>query len=187
MSGFTSRTPLFAACAMILASSLAAQSQQRLSIQGSGAVLFATRKDPDYQSKTRLGFEVQARYTFARFSLGAGYQRSTVFAFADNPLTLALSFGFVEPRLVIAASSGVAWYLAGRIGAGKIVCSTSGDCPEQKVRVGFGGGSGLLFRLNRRLSADLGGQFFQAPALSGSSGNVSSGYAMLRAGLGLGL
>jgi opacity protein-like surface antigen len=186
MSGLTSRTLLCAACAMTLASSLAAQSQQRLSLQGSGAILFATRKDPDFESKTRLGFELQARYTFGRFSLGAGYQRSTVFAFTDNPLTLALSFGFVEPRLVLVTRSGVAWYLAGRIGAGKIVCSTSG-CAEQKLRLGFGGGSGLLFRLSRRLSADLGGQFFQAPALSGPSGNVSSGYAMLRAGLGLGL
>jgi len=169
------------------ASVLAAQSAQKFSIQGSGAVLFATRKDPTYDSKTRLGFEGQARYTFGRFSLGAGYQRSTVFAFTDNPLTLALSFFFVEPRFVAAAGSGVAFYLAGRAGAGKIVCSTSGDCPPQDYRVGFGGGGGLLFRLNNRLSADLGGQFFQAPALSGPSGTVSSGYAMIRAGLSLGL
>jgi hypothetical protein len=181
------RTTLIAAACLVFASGAAAQSQQRFSLQGSGAVLFATRKDPDYDSKTRLGFEAQARYTFGRFSLGAGYQRSTVFAFPDNPLTLALSFGFVEPRVVLAAGSGVAWYLAGRVGAGEIVCSTRGDCPDQQIRVGYGGGTGLLFRLSRRLSADLGAQFFQAPALSGPAGSVSSGYAMLRAGLGLGL
>ena len=164
-----------------------AQSAQRFSLQASGAVLFATHQDPNYESKTRLGFEGQARYTFGRFSLGAGYQRSTVFAFPDNPLTLALSFGFIEPRYVAVAGSGVAFYVAGRAGVGKILCSTAGDCPEQKIRLGFGGGGGLLFRLSSRVSADLGGQFFQAPALSGPSGNVSSGYAMIRAGLGLGL
>ncbi|HEV8151148.1 MAG TPA: hypothetical protein VGP61_13275 [Gemmatimonadales bacterium] len=187
MSGLPGRIFVIAGCFGTLTQSAPAQSLQKLSLQGSGAVLFATRKDPNYDSKTRLGFEAQARYTFARFSLGAGYQRSTVFAFADNPLTLALSFAFVEPRVVLMAGSGVAWYLAGRVGAGEIVCSTRGDCPDQKIRLGFGGGTGALFRLSRRLSADLGGQFFQAPALSGPSGSVSSGYAMLRAGLGIGL
>lgn len=177
---------VLAAC-LVTARDGTAQSAQRFSLQGSGAVLFATRQDPDYDSKRRLGFEAQARYTFGRLSFGAGYQRSTVFAFPDNPLTLALSFGFVEPRYVAAAGGGLAFYLAGRVGAGKIVCSISGDCPDQKIRPGFGGGGGLLFRLSNRLSADLGAQFFQAPALSGPNGNVSSGYAMIRAGLGFGL
>lgn len=174
-------------CLAGFASGSAAQSAQKLSIQGSGAVLFATRKDPTYDSKIRLGYEGQARYTFGRFSLGAGYQRSTVFAFTNNPLTLALSFVFLEPRYVAAAGSGVALYLAGRAGAGKIVCSTSGECPPQDYQLGFGGGGGLLFRLSNRVSADLGGQFFQAPALSGPSGKFSSGYAMVRGGLSLGL
>ncbi|HEV8597976.1 MAG TPA: hypothetical protein VGQ69_01295 [Gemmatimonadales bacterium] len=171
----------------LLTGAAAAQSAQRFSVQASGAVLFATRADPLYDSKTRLGFEGQARYTFGRFSLGAGYQRSTVFAFVNNPLTMALSFGFVEPRYVALASGGMAIYLAGRIGAGKIVCSISSDCPPQETKLGFGGGGGLLFRLSSRLSADLGAQFFQAPALSSSTSSLSSGYAMLRAGFGLGL
>ena len=84
--------PLIAALAA-LAPGLAAQSLQRLSLQASGAALFATKKDPDFESKTRLGFEGQARYTFGRFSLGAGYQRSTVFAFTGNSLRMALSLG----------------------------------------------------------------------------------------------
>lgn len=187
MSVLFRRGLLFVACLAVPASRVSAQSAQKFSLQGSGAVLFATRKDPTYDSKIRLGYEGQARYTFGRFSLGAGYQRSTVFAFTDNPLTLALSFVFVEPRYVVVAGSGVAFYLAGRVGAGKIVCSTSGDCPPQDYRLGFGGGGGLLFRLSTRISADLGGQFFQAPALSGPSGKVSSGYAMVRAGLSVGL
>lgn len=155
-----------------------AQSQQRFSLQGSGAVLFATRKDPQgFESKTRLGFEAQARYTFSRFSLGVGYQRSTVFT--SPALNLSLSLGFIEPRLVVAAGGSVAFYLAGRAGIGKLVCSEA--CNASKTNKVFGGGGGLLFRLGRRVSADLGGQYFQM------SGDLSSGYVMARAGLGLGL
>ncbi len=159
----------------------AAQSQsvQRLSLQGSGAALFATKNDPDFDSKTGLGYEVQARYTFSRFSLGAGYQRSTVFSSPTLDLTLALSLGFIEPRYVVAAGSTVAVYLAGRLGAGKLVCSE--QCQAQETNLSYGGGGGLLFKLSRRLSADLGAQYFQV------SGDLSTGYAMLRAGLGIGL
>src|SRR5688572_31862038 len=59
-----------------LSGSAASQSLQRLSLQGSGAALFPTTEDPNFESETRLGYEVQARYTFSRFSIGAGYQRS---------------------------------------------------------------------------------------------------------------
>jgi len=159
----------------------AGQSLQRLSLQGSGAVLFPTASDPDFDSKTRLGFEGQLRYTFGRFSLGAGYQRSTVLAFVGNPLTLALSLVFVEPRYVAAAGHGIGFYLAGRLGVGKLICSESGECAPQENSFSYGGGTGLLFRLNRRFSLDLGGQYF------GVSRGVSSGYAMARAGLGVGL
>jgi len=162
-------------------SSAMAQSLQRFSLQGSGAVLFATTKDQNYESKRRLGFEAQARYTFGRFSLGAGYQRSTVFAFVNNPLTIALSFGFVEPRFVLTAKGGVGFYLAGRLGAGKLVCSQSGVCNLDKTAVGYGGGGGLLFRFSRRLTGDLGTQYFQI------RGDLPSRFAMVRAGLGLGL
>lgn len=157
----------------------AAQSAQRLSIQGSGAMLFASRKDENFESNTRLGFEGQLRYTFSRFSLGVGYQRSTVFTSPQFDLNLTLSLGFVEPRLVVAASRSVAFYVAGRAGLGKLVCSEA--CLAKKTNKVFGGGGGLLFRLGRRVSADLGGQYFQM------SGDLSSGYAMARAGIGLGL
>lgn len=156
-----------------------AQSVQRFSLQGSGAALFATKTDPNFDSKTGLGFEVQARYTFSRFSIGAGYQRSTVFSSPTLDLNLALSLGFIEPRYVIAAGSTVALYLAGRLGVGKLVCSEA--CQAQDTNLSYGGGGGLLFKLSRRLSADLGAQYFQV------SGDLSSGYAMVRAGLGIGL
>lgn len=163
------------------APALAAQSLQRLSLQGSGAALFATKRDPNFESKTRLGYEGQLRYTFGRFSLGAGFQRSTVFAFNNNSLSMALMLGFVEPRVVLGASGGVAFYLAGRAGVGKLVCSESGQCDTGGTNASYGGGGGLLLRLSRRLSGDLGAQYFQV------SGKLSSGYTMIRAGLGVGL
>ncbi|HEU5218112.1 MAG TPA: hypothetical protein VFU23_05600 [Gemmatimonadales bacterium] len=163
------------------AANAAAQSLQRFSLQASGAALFATKKDPNFDSKTRLGFEGQARYTFGRFSLGAGYQRSTVFAFTGNDLKLALSLGFVEPRYVVAVGGGVALYAAGRIGVGKLICSQSGQCATGGTNVAYGGGGGLLFRLNQRLSADAGAQYFQV------DGTLSSGYAMARLGISVGL
>jgi len=172
---------LLLAALVSLAPPGAAQSLQRLSLQASGAALFPTNEDPIFESKTRLGFEGQVRYTFGRFSLGAGYQRSTVFAFTNSSLTMALSLGFIEPRYVVAAGRGVAFYLAGRVGAGKLVCSRSGECNAGGTNATYGGGGGLLFRLSQRFSADLGGQYFQV------SGDLSSGYAMARVGLGVGL
>ncbi len=78
------------------------------------------------------------------------------------------------------ASSPVAVYLAGRVGVGKLVCS--GGCViSQTTNVTLGGGGGLLFKLSHRLSADLGAQYFRV------TGDLASGYAMLRAGLGIGL
>lgn len=156
-----------------------AQALQKLSVQGSGAVLFATRKDPDFDSKTRLGFEGQLRYTISRFSIGAGYQRATVFEIPNNGGRFDLSQGFVEPRFVVAAGGGVALYLAGRLGVGKLSCTT--NCIVGATNTTYGGGAGLLFRLTKRVSADLGGQFFQV------SGSLSSGYALARLGLGVGL
>jgi len=161
------------------ASRAAAQSLQRFSLQGSGAVLFATRNDPNFESKTRLGFEAQARYTFSRFSLGAGYQRSEVFS--SPQLSLTISLGFVEPRLVVAANNTLALYLAGRAGLGKLLCKPSESCNATKTNKVYGGGTGVLIKLGRRVSGDLGAQFFQM------SGDLSSGYAMARAGLSIGL
>ncbi len=177
-----SRVPGFVLLVSALATPAAAQSLQRLSVQGSGAVLFSTQKDPAFESRTRIGWEGQLRYTFGRFSLGAGYQRSTVFAFTEGspPPTLQLSFGFIEPRYVVSASRLIAVYLAGRVGAGKLV-SGSQDFNVGDTSVGYGGGGGFLIRLSSRLSADLGGQYFEV------RGDLPSRYAMVRAGLGLGL
>jgi len=163
------------------ASSAPAQSLQRLSVQGSGAVLFARESDPSFENQTRIGYEAQLRYTASRLSLGAGYQRSTVSKFTADGVdfTAALSLGFLEPRYVILAGNAAALYGAGRLGYGSLVCSE--ECGGNDAYLTYGGGGGILFRLSSRMALDLGAQYFVV------SDTFDSGYAMLRLGLGLGL
>lgn len=158
---------------------LQAQARQRLSLQGSGAVLFPTTDDPTFESDTRLGWEAQVRYTFSRFSLGLGYQRSRVFTSSNPDFDLTLSLVFLEPRYVVAAGSTVAFYLAGRVGFGDFVCSE--QCNAESSKITVGGGGGLLIKLTSRFSLDLGGQWFQVDDRRNSS------YGMARAGLSVGL
>jgi hypothetical protein len=155
-----------------------AQSRQNLSAQVSGSMLFATGKDAEFDPGTPLGYEAQLRYTFSRFSLGAGYERSQSFPFPGSNLRLELSFGFVEPRIVLAVGSRVAGYAAARIGMGKLVCT--GNCPILSLKATYGMGGGLLIRLNRRVSADAGGQLFRV------SGEFPRGFVMARTGLSIG-
>jgi hypothetical protein len=158
-----------------------AQSLQRLSVQGSGAVLFPSSDDPFFESDTRIGYEGQLRYTLNRLSVGAGYQRSTVYKFSADGVdfSAALSLGFVEPRYVALAGNAAALYLAGRLGYGTLVCSE--ECNANDAYLTYGGGGGILVRLTSRMALDLGGQYFVA------NDTFDSGYAMLRVGLGIGL
>ncbi|MFN2317562.1 MAG: hypothetical protein ABR551_04880 [Gemmatimonadales bacterium] len=162
-------------------SRLDAQSLQRLSVQGSGALLFPSSDDPFFESDTRIGYEGQLRYTISRLSIGAGYQRSTVYKFSADGVdfSAALSLGFLEPRYVVAASNAAALYVAGRLGYGSLVCSEA--CNANDAYLTYGGGGGVLVRLNQRMALDLGGQYFVA------NDTFDSGYAMLRIGLGIGL
>ena len=95
-----------------------AQSQQRWSVQGSGALVFPTADESDFENSTRLGWEAQVRYTFSRFSLGGGYQTlDGVPVRATRAISPpAVSVFFLEPRYVLLAGSRAAVYLAGRIG-----------------------------------------------------------------------
>lgn len=162
-------------------SRLDAQSLQRLSVQGSGAVLFPSRDDPFVENDTRIGYEGQLRYTINRLSIGAGYQRSTVYKFSADGVdfSAALSLGFLEPRYVVAASNAAALYVAGRLGYGSLVCSEA--CNANDAYLTYGGGGGVLLRLTQRMALDLGGQYFIA------NDTFDSGYAMVRIGLGIGL
>jgi len=173
------RTGLAAlALCLLLVIPAAGQSAFPLSVQGSGAVLFPGSGDPQFESHTRLGWEVQARYTFSRFSLGAGYQRSTVYRLRQFAFTAALSLGFLEPRYVVASGGGFGGYLAGRLGLGKLTCNE--ECID-KTYATYGGGGGVLVRVSRRLALDLGVQYFQV------SDTFDSGYLMARTGFSLGL
>ena len=163
---------------LLTARSAAGQSAFPISLQGSGAVLFPESSDPAFESQTRLGWEVQARYTFSRFSLGVGFQRSTVYRLRQFDFTAALSLGFLEPRYVLLSGGGLGGYVAGRVGLGKLSCN--GQCIE-KTYATYGGGGGVLVRVNRRLALDLGVQYFKL------SDTFDSGYLMARTGFSLGL
>ncbi len=167
------------AALLALAAPARAQSLQHWSVQGSAAVIAPVSLPEGLDSDIGLGFDAQLRYTFSRWSLGAGYQRSDVYRATASDLTIALSLGFLEPRYVAFASTPVAGYLAGRFGAGQLVCSR--DRCDNDWHVVAGGGGGLLFKLSNRLSLDLGGQYFVVTDAS------SSDFATARLGLGVGL
>lgn len=167
---------------------LVGQSLQRLSVQVSGALVFPTSEVTDFDYSTRLGWEGQLRYTFSRFSLGAGYQRSTVYKVETPSLSGAVSVGFVEPRYVVGASSRLALYLAGRAGVGSLVCDPP-DCADQSLEVVLGGGGGVLVQASQRLAVDLGVQFFTTRFTRSdvTGAKARTGYVLARVGLSIGL
>jgi opacity protein-like surface antigen len=154
---------------------LAAQSLQRLSLEVSGAGNFATDGNPYFDPQSRPAFEVQGRYTFSRFSLGAGGE----FQSPQNNLHQLRASAFVEPRMIVAVGTGRAFYIAARLGEGRFICTTR--CTDEDMHFTYGAGAGLLLRLNARVAADLGLEYFRVIQRS------SSGYALLRAGLSAGL
>lgn len=167
--------------ALLAPALLEGQSAQRLSVQGSGALLFPSQDDPAFENQTRLGYEAQLRYTASRLSVGAGYQRSTVYRLeADGAdFTAALSLAFLEPRYVAAANDRLALYVAGRLGYGTLICSEA--CNANDSYLTYGGGGGVLVRVAGRTALDLGAQYFVA------NDTFDSGYTMLRLGLSIGL
>lgn len=169
------------ALALLAPTTVLAQSAQRLSVQGSGALLFGSRLEGAFQGKTRLGYEAQLRYTASRLSVGAGYQRSTVYSFRadDVEFSAALSLGFLEPRYVVTAGDRAAAYLAGRLGYGTLVCSEA--CNASDGYITYGGGGGILVRIGSRSAVDIGGQYFS------SNDTFASGYLLIRLGLSVGL
>jgi hypothetical protein len=170
-----------------LAPSTQAQSLQRFGIQGSGAIVVPGADDPNFDHSTRLGWEAQFRYTISRLSVGAGYQRSTVFKVQGGGFSAAFSVVFVEPRYVATAGSKAAFYLAGRGGVGKLVCSPEPDCAPQEWGAVGGGGGGVLILVSRRTAIDLGAQFFTASYDTEGQTSRRAGYLLARLGLSVGL
>jgi opacity protein-like surface antigen len=175
---------LAAAALAVIPAEAGAQSRQRWSLQGSGEWVFPTKNyGAVLQSNTTLGWELQGRYTFGRFSLGGGYQRCTVFKADAIDLTGTMSVGFLEPRYVIAVLGGrVAPYLALRGGYGALLIR-----PTPRVTTNsftYGAGAGLLIAVAPRIALDLGGQYFVAD-FGGSGG--TAGYYLARLGVAIGL
>lgn len=177
-----------AGLAVMLCSTVAeAQSRQPFSIQASGALVFPEDDYPGLESGTRLGWEVQGRYTFGRFSVGAGYQRSRVFQSDPSigDITATLSLGFVEPRYVLGVIGQLAApYVAARIGYGALLVRDPDNSAARSTTGSFtyGGGLGVLFKVASDVSIDVGGQYFRADFDRGSSG-----YFLARLGLSVGL
>jgi hypothetical protein len=164
-----------------------AQSAQKLSVQGSGALVFPTATSSDFTTDTKLGWEAQLRYTFSRFSLGAGYQRAVVFKLPSEG-SGSVSVLFAEPRYVVTAASTVAFYIAGRVGLGQLICNPEADCAPQSAGLALGGGGGLLFKLSSRVSFDLGAQYFSTEYDNAPTyGTTRTGFVLARLGVSIGL
>lgn len=145
------------------ASSLAAQSAQRWSIQISGIGVGGGGEAFGGVS-TGWGGEAQFRYTPSSFSLGLGFQYSS-HDYNDETLTQTVPvkyYGpFLEPRYVIDVhSSRFAPYLSARLAW----LTQSADFQEfAGTAKGSGfqanGGGGVLVRLSTRINLDLGATF----------------------------
>lgn len=176
--------PAIAVLIALPVAGLAAQSSQRVSLQASGEWISPT-KDYGFSlpASSTVGWEVQARFTTGRFSLGAGYQRSTVFKSADADLTGTLSLGFVEPRIVVVVlGQRIAPYIAGRAGYGSLLIPQRPSAQETIWT--YGGGAGVLIAVVPRVALDLGGQYFVTEFTS-RGGNA--GYWLARLGVAVGL
>jgi opacity protein-like surface antigen len=146
------------------ATAAAAQSRQSWSLQVSGEA-------------------VLARYTFGRFSVGGGYQRTVVFKSAAAALTGTLSVGFIEPRYVVAVvGDRLAPYLAARVGYGALLIRDTPSVTQNSFT--YGAGLGVLVAVVPHVAIDLGGQYFVAD-FGGNGG--TAGYFLVRAGLAVGL
>jgi hypothetical protein len=174
------RVALVLALLVLAARPAAGQSRQYFSIQASGAWILPAEEPAGFESDVRLGYDVQVRYTPSRFSVGIGYQRSTILTSSDLDVSAALEVAFIEPRYVFWASGAAATYIAGRAGAGRYVCDPD-RCSDATNAVA-GGGLGLLFKLGGPFALDLGGQYFAV-----FEEDVRSDYFTVRLGLGVGL
>ena len=172
------------AAALVVVPVAVAQSRQPWSLQASGEWAFPTKDYGDVlTSGSTLGWELQVRHTFSRFSLGAGYQRTTVFKSDVADLTGTLSLGFVEPRYVVAVlGERAAPYVAARVGYGALLIRETPRVTENSFT--YGAGLGVMVALAPRISIDVGGQYFLAD-FGGSGG--TAGYWLARLGLAAGL
>jgi hypothetical protein len=173
---------------LLWAAPLTAQSRELVSIQVSGELVFPTENYGVLEKSVTLGWEAQARLTFGRFSVGAGYQRSTVFKSnaSAGDITATLSVGFVEPRYVVGVFGNLAApYVAARLGYGSLLIRSPNDLVRSTENSFiYGGGAGVIFQVAQRVGIDVGAQYFVAD-FTGNQG--SAGYFLTRLGVSVGL
>jgi hypothetical protein len=159
----------FAACALaIIPRGGAAQTAQKISIQGSGlfAGLFGTAFD---EIKDGIGGELQIRYTPGKWSFGGGLQY-TVHNFSDDVKDVfpkaKLAGVFFEPRRVFdAGSERYAPYLSARLAFSQMNIELEQQYKDAGLTVGkptgptINGGGGVLIRLNGRTNIDVGATY----------------------------
>lgn len=166
----------------------AAQSRELVSVQVSGELVFPTEEYGVLEKSVTLGWEAQARFTFGRFSVGTGYQRSTVFKSdaSVGDITATLSVGFVEPRYVLGVFGNLAApYLAARLGYGGLLIRSANDVVSStEESFIYGGGLGVIFQVATRVGIDVGAQYFVADFTGGQG---SAGYFLTRVGVSIGL
>lgn len=198
------RTALLLAVGLLFpAASLAAQSAQPISLQGSLLAAGFGGKAFEDQGVTfgpGAGMEAQVRYNPSAFSIGVGLQYTihpvdADFLTGDATATLDFAGIFVEPRYVIfVGSERAAPYVSARIM--RLVSTLRlnnlpllGDVTDTADAWGFNVGGGILIRATSQINLDLGltlgGIAFDYgdPAVENDSG----ANAVLRAGLVLGL
>lgn len=174
-------TWLFLAIGLAGTSTMAAQSQQRFSIQGTGVYVVrrAAGSNDVTENRRTAGGEAQLRYTFplSRLSVGVGYQVSSVRS------------GFIEPRVVVTASELLALYLSGRAGFSKLVCTGDAPCAAQKMEQLLGVGGGMLVQASSRVALDFGTayQFVYYTPVGAGQLRSRTGWFQLRGGISIGL
>lgn len=146
----------FGAALLVAPLTLAAQSAQPWSLQGS---LFTANAKLGASTVGGAGFEAQLRFTPASaWSLGGGLQYTSHTSGSDK---LNLTGYFLEPRYALdVGSDRFAPYLAGRVA----ILSQSSDLTYagtqfKKVTssgTAFGGGAGLILRATDRVNFDAG-------------------------------
>jgi hypothetical protein len=156
--------------APLIASSLAAQSAQPCSVQGSG--LYTVVAFGAGENVGGAGIETQVRYTPGRFSIGLGYQLSWHSTGGDD---MRLQGAFLEPRMSIdLGRERWALYLAGRVVRLRSVDSWERFPHFAVDGLGLGGGAGLITFLSPRMNLDFGAAYLRQTLESKTFSSQSS-------------
>jgi hypothetical protein len=157
-------------------SSVAAQSAQKLSVQGSGLYINLFGNGFEGFAEAGYGGEAQIRYTPSAWSFGAGFQY-TSHDIKGRPENAKFVGGFFEPRYVFSTASQVLYpYLSGRF---SVVRLTNDDNTFNLRTTATGytanGGGGVLLRIASRVNVDLGATYGYTKFSSFKQKDLSTG------------